>query len=60
MILAGTDDFTSDGNSRVTLWRWESGIPLMTNMTTTSTNAAPTSETNVTATTTDGGGEEQQ
>jgi hypothetical protein len=28
MILAGTDDFTSDGNSRVTLWRWESGIPL--------------------------------
>jgi hypothetical protein len=27
MILAGIDDFTSDGNSRVTLWRWESGIP---------------------------------
>jgi len=28
MILAGIDDFTSDGNSRVTLWRWETGIPL--------------------------------
>jgi hypothetical protein len=37
MILAGTDDFTSDGNSRVTLWRWESGIPLPTGNKTTAT-----------------------
>ena len=37
MILAGTDDFTSDGNSRVTLWRWESGITLPTGNNTTAT-----------------------
>lgn len=37
MILAGIDDFTSDGNSRVTLWRWESGIPLPTGNNTTAT-----------------------
>lgn len=30
IILAGIDDFASDGDSRVTLWRWESGIPLPT------------------------------
>ena len=37
MILAGIDDFTSDGNSRVTLWRWESGIPLPTGNNTSAT-----------------------
>jgi hypothetical protein len=36
-VLTGTDDFTSDGNSRVTLWRWESGIPLPTGNNTTAT-----------------------
>jgi hypothetical protein len=34
MILSGIDDFASDGDSRVTLWRWESGIPLPTGNTT--------------------------
>ena len=37
MILTGIDDFTSDGNSRVTLWGWESGIPLPTGNNTTAT-----------------------
>jgi hypothetical protein len=60
VIAAGINTIQPNGESELTAWRWESGIPLMTNMTTTSTNAAPTSETNVTATTTDGGGEEQQ
>jgi hypothetical protein len=36
MIAAGIDDMTSSGESRITLWRWESGIlPLSTNTTTT-------------------------
>jgi hypothetical protein len=60
VIAAGINTIQPNGESELTAWRWESGIPLSTNMTTTSTNAAPTSETNVTATTTDGGGEEQQ
>jgi hypothetical protein len=61
VIAAGINDIQPNGDSELTAWRWESGLPLSTNMTTTSTNAAPTSETNVTATTTDdGGGEEQQ
>jgi hypothetical protein len=60
VIAAGINTIQPNGESELTAWRWESGIPLMTNMTTTSTNAALTSETNVTATTSDGGGEEQQ
>lgn len=49
MILAGIDDFTSDGNSRVTLWRWESGIPLPTPPPTTSTTEeSPPSSMNTT------------
>jgi hypothetical protein len=60
VIAAGINDIQPNGDSELTAWRWESGLPLSTNMTSTSTNAAPTSETNVTATTTDGGGEEQQ
>jgi hypothetical protein len=43
MILAGIDDFTSDGNSRVTLWRWESGIPLPTGNNTTATEQSSSS-----------------
>jgi hypothetical protein len=59
VIAAGINDIQPNGESELTVWRWESGIPLSTNMTTTSTNAAPTSETNVTTTaeTTVGGGE---
>jgi hypothetical protein len=60
VIAAAINDIQPNGESKLTAWRWESGLPLSTNMTTTSTNAAPTSETNVTAATTDGGGEEQQ
>jgi hypothetical protein len=43
MILAGIDDFTSDGNSRVTLWRWESGIPFLPTGNTTATEQSPSS-----------------
>jgi len=59
VIAAGINDIQPNGESELTAWRWESGIPLSTNMTTTSTNADPTSETNVTTTaeTTVGGGE---
>ena len=55
VIAAGINNIQPNGESELTAWRWESGIPLLsTNMTTTSTNAAPTtSETNVTAATTD-------
>ena len=52
MILAGIDDFTSDGNSRVTLWRWESGIPLPTGNTT-ATEQSPSSSLMNTTTTND-------
>lgn len=66
IILAGIDDFDSDGDSQVTLWRWESGIPLPSGnttttateessssslMNTTTTNATTTSGTNVTTAT---------
>src|SRR5215216_3603850 len=59
VIAAAINDIQPNGESELTAWRWESGLPLSTNMTTTSTNAAPTSETNVTTTaeTTVGGGE---
>jgi hypothetical protein len=59
MILAGIDDFASDGDSHVTLWRWESGIPLPTGNNTTATeqslssslvNTTTTSGTNATTT----------
>jgi hypothetical protein len=49
VIAAGINDIQPNGESELTAWRWESGIPLLTNITT-STNAAPTSETNVTTT----------
>ena len=51
MILAGIDDFTSDGNSRVTLWRWESGIPLPTGNNTTATEQSSSSSLMNTTTT---------
>jgi hypothetical protein len=59
VIAAGINNIQPNGESELTAWRWESGIPLSTNITTSTDNAA-TSETNVTAATTDGGGEEQQ
>src|SRR5918992_2288977 len=58
VIAAGINDIQPNGESELTAWRWERGIPLSTNMTTTSTGTAATSETNVTTTagTTVGGG----
>src|SRR5918998_5939611 len=58
VIAAGINDIQPNGVSELTAWRWESGIPLSTNMTTTSTGTAATSQTNVTTTagTTVGGG----
>ena len=60
VIAAGINDIQPNGESELTAWRWESGIPLSTDMTTTSTGTAATSETNVTTTagTTVGGGEQ--
>jgi hypothetical protein len=61
VIAAGINDLQPNGESELTAWRWESGIPLSTNMTTTSTGTVATSETNMTTTagTTVGGGGEQ-
>jgi hypothetical protein len=74
VIAAGIDDMSPSGESRVTLWRWESGIPLSTATTTTPTEEPPlmntttttnvtTAETNATAAAPEEeaeGGEEQQ
>jgi hypothetical protein len=75
VIAAGIDDMSPSGESRVTLWRWESGIPLPTAATTTPTEEPPlmntttttnvtTAETNATAAApeeeAEGGEEEQQ
>ena len=63
MILIGVDELPSEGNSMVTLWEWQSGIPLpstttveesppqMNTTTTTGTNATTitTADTNATA-----------
>ena len=60
VIAAGINDIQPNGESELTAWRWESGIPpLSTNTTTTNTSTAATSESNVTTTagTTDGGEE---
>ena len=55
MILAGQEEFRADGSRLVTMWEWESGIPLPTgNNMTTATNMdenAPSSPMNATATT---------
>jgi hypothetical protein len=50
MILAGIDDFASDGDSRVTLWRWESGIPLPTGNATATEQSPSSSLMNTTTT----------
>jgi hypothetical protein len=61
MIAVGVDDITSANESHVTLWRWESGIPLPLPSTTTeespppmntttTTNATTTADTNATTT----------
>jgi hypothetical protein len=47
-IAAGINDIQPNGVSELTAWRWESGLPLSTNMTTTSTGTAATSQTSVT------------
>src|SRR5918994_4621067 len=62
VIAGGINDIQPNGDSELTAWRWESGIPLSTNMTTTSTGTAATSQTNVTTTagtTVRGGGGER-
>jgi hypothetical protein len=56
MILAGQEEFQADGSRLVTMWEWESGIPLTsmeqgsspTNTTTPTTNATTTSGINAT------------
>ena len=51
VIAVGVNDLQPNGESELTAWKWESGIPpLSTNMTTTSTGTAATSETNMTTT----------
>jgi hypothetical protein len=71
MIAAGIDEMSPGGESHITLWRWESGIPLPTGnapgaeegplsaMNTTTTNAT-TSTTNVTAATDDEGESQEE
>lgn len=43
MILAGQEDFRADGSRLVTMWEWESGIPLPDTATATDSNATSTS-----------------
>jgi hypothetical protein len=69
MILAGQVDFLPDQTSLLTLWEWESGIPLPTtaittteepsliNTTTTTTNATTATDTNAAAPEEEGGTE---
>jgi hypothetical protein len=52
VIAAGIDDISPSGESRVTLWRWESGIPLPTAATTTTTPTEEPPLMNTTTTTT--------
>ena len=62
VIAAGIDNISPDGESELTVWRWESGIPLSTNTTSITSTIPATSETSVTTTTAAGttdGGEEQ-
>ena len=48
VIAAGINTIQPNGESELTAWRWESGIPLSTGTNATSTITAATSETNVT------------
>jgi hypothetical protein len=52
MILAGQEEFRADGSRLVTMWEWESGIPLPTGNTTTSMEESPPSPMDATTTTT--------
>lgn len=63
VIAAGINNIQPNGESELTAWRWESGIPLppplLTNTTATSTSTSTaTSETNVTTAGTTDSGEE--
>jgi hypothetical protein len=62
MIMVGVDELPQEGNSTVTLWEWQSGIPLptaatttpeepplMNTTTTTTTNATTAADANATA-----------
>jgi hypothetical protein len=59
VIAAGINDIQPNGESELTAWRWESGIPLPTTAIdeTTDQQGATTQATNVT---TEGGGEEEE
>jgi hypothetical protein len=72
MIMVGVDELPQEGNSTVTLWEWQSGIPLpststtteepplmTTSATTNATNTTTIADTNATAAT-DGEGESQE
>ena len=43
MILAGQEDFRADGSRLVTMWEWESGVPLPDAATATDSNATSAS-----------------
>ena len=51
MILAGQEEFRADGSRLVTMWEWESGIPLLTGNTTSLEGSSPPSQMNATTTT---------
>ena len=58
MIMVGVDELPQEGNSTVTLWEWQSGIPLPTAATTTPEepplmNTTTTTTTNATTTAAD-------
>ena len=52
MILAGQEEFRADGSRLVTMWEWESGIPLPTGNTTTTTTTMEESPPSLLNTTT--------
>lgn len=54
MILVGVDELPADGNSVVTLWEWQSGIPL--SPTTATTGEPPLTNRNTTTNATDTNG----
>jgi hypothetical protein len=54
MILAGVDDLASNGDSHVTLWKWESGTVSSSNATSASNNSTGISSSAATLSTTQG------
>lgn len=50
MVLAGIDELAPNGDTHLTLWRWESGIPLPTGNNTTATEQSSSSLMNTTTT----------